>query len=90
MRSCKGELLSSAAAPTSPERPGAAGGERLAYSITDAASASGIGRTKLYEFIRDGRLEARKMGRRTLIPAASLHALLASLPTARPTFRTSG
>jgi excisionase family DNA binding protein len=42
-----------------------------------------IGRTKLFELIREGRLDARKMGRRTLIPARALDALMDSLPRAR-------
>jgi excisionase family DNA binding protein len=52
----------------------------LAYTILEAVRASGIGRTKLYELIREGRLEARKVGTRTLIPADGLRALLQSLP----------
>jgi excisionase family DNA binding protein len=54
----------------------------LAYTIADAAKASGLGRTSLYELIGAGKLEARKAGNRTLIPADSLRAYLASLPAA--------
>lgn len=50
--------------------------EPLAYSIADASRVSSIGRTRLYELIREGRLETRKIGKRTLIPAASLRALI--------------
>lgn len=50
--------------------------EPLAYSIADASRVSSIGRTRIYELIKEGRLEARKLGRRTLIPAASLRRLL--------------
>ena len=50
--------------------------EPLAYSIADACRASSIGRTRLYQLIGEGRLEARKIGKRTLIPAASLRALI--------------
>ena len=49
---------------------------KLAYSIAEAASAISIGRSKLYELIAEGRLETRKIGKRTLIPAASLAKLL--------------
>ncbi|MFN3991158.1 MAG: helix-turn-helix domain-containing protein [Erythrobacter sp.] len=48
----------------------------LAYSVSDACRVSSIGRTRLYQLIGEGRLEARKIGRRTLIPAASLRALI--------------
>ena len=49
---------------------------KLAYSIAEAASATSIGRSKLYELIAEGRLETRKIGKRTVIPAASLVKLL--------------
>ena len=48
----------------------------LAYSPADAARALSIGRTYLYSLIRDGKLETRKLGSRTLIPASSLQRLL--------------
>ena len=51
-------------------------GAPLAYSVKEACRVSSIGRTALYQLIAAGRLEARKLGRRTLIPADSLHKLL--------------
>lgn len=48
----------------------------LAYSVADAIRVSSIGKTRLYALIKEGRLEARKIGKRTLIPAASLRALI--------------
>ncbi len=51
--------------------------EPLAYSIRDACRISSLGRTRLYQLISEGRLEARKIGKRTLIPATSLRALIA-------------
>jgi excisionase family DNA binding protein len=56
--------------------------EVLAHTIADAAKVSGLGRTTLYEAIGAGKIEARKAGNRTLIPAESLRAYLASLPAA--------
>jgi excisionase family DNA binding protein len=50
--------------------------EPLAYSIADACRVSSIGRTKLYELIGNGQLEARRIGGRTLIPAPSLRRLI--------------
>lgn len=55
---------------------------KLAYTITQACDASGIGRTRLYELVAEGQLQARRCGGRTLIPAASLTAYIAGLPTA--------
>jgi excisionase family DNA binding protein len=50
--------------------------EKLLVSITDAAKALSLGRTSVYELIRAGELETRKMGRRRLITAASLRRLV--------------
>jgi excisionase family DNA binding protein len=49
---------------------------KLAYSIAEAANAISIGRSKLNQLIADGTVETRKIGKRTVIPAASLHRLL--------------
>ncbi len=49
---------------------------KLAFTIAEACHAVGIGRTKLYALIGEGRIETRKIGARTVIPADSLHALL--------------
>ena len=48
----------------------------LAYSVADACRVSSIGKTRLYALAKEGRLEMRKIGGRTLIPAASLRALI--------------
>lgn len=50
--------------------------EPLAYSIAEACRVSSLGRTRLYGLIGEGRLQSRKIGKRTLIPAASLRALI--------------
>lgn len=46
--------------------------EPLALSINDAAKALSLGRTSIYAMIGDGRLEAFKLGRRTLIRMESI------------------
>lgn len=53
--------------------------ETLAVSINDAAKALGLGRTSIYAMIGDGRLEAFKLGRRTLIKAVSIRRLVDEL-----------
>lgn len=50
--------------------------ERLAYSVADAARVTGLGRTTLYALMADGTLPSRKIGKRRLIPAASLMRLI--------------
>ena len=54
----------------------------LAFSISDACAAIGIGRTKLYNLIGEGKLEARAIGGRTVIPAEALRNFVANLPLA--------
>jgi excisionase family DNA binding protein len=53
---------------------------RLAYSIADVTRITGVGRSLLYEEIKEGRLRIRKLGRRTLIFDADLRAWLEGLP----------
>lgn len=48
----------------------------LAYSIAEATRVAPIGRTRIYQLIAEGKLEARKLGSRTIIPADSLHRLI--------------
>ena len=51
--------------------------ERLAYSINDTARTLSLGRTSVYALIKEGRLEAIKLGRRTLIKTDSIRRLVA-------------
>jgi excisionase family DNA binding protein len=53
--------------------------ERLVYTINDACAAARVGRTSLYKAINQKQLRAVKWGRRTLIPADSLHAYIKGL-----------
>jgi excisionase family DNA binding protein len=50
--------------------------EPIAVRIPEAIRLVGIGRSKLYELIASGEVEVVKIGRSTLIPTASLHALI--------------
>ena len=56
---------------------------RLAYTVKQATTALGIGRTLIYAEIRDGRLHARKIGRRTVILREDLRNWLEAQPAAR-------
>jgi excisionase family DNA binding protein len=49
---------------------------KLAYSIREACTASSLGKTTLYAHINAGRLNAIRVGGRTIIPAESLRSLL--------------
>ena len=53
---------------------------KLAYSIEEFASASGLGRTRLYDAIAAGQLRARKFGKRTVILVDDGRAFLMNLP----------
>ncbi len=50
--------------------------EPLAYSVADASRVSSLCKTRIYGLIKEGELEARKIGKRTVIPAASLRRLI--------------
>jgi len=50
--------------------------EPLAISINDAAKVLGLGRTSIYSLVAVGRLEAFKLGRRTLIKTESVKRLV--------------
>jgi len=49
---------------------------KLAFTVAEACHAVGISRSKLYELIGEGRVKARKIGSRTVIPADSLRGLI--------------
>lgn len=54
--------------------------EKLGVHTDEAADICGIGRTSLYEAMKDGRLKAKKAGRRTIILIDDLKAFLLTLP----------
>jgi excisionase family DNA binding protein len=55
----------------------------LAYPVNTFAKAIGVGRSKVYEEIRNGRLRAKKLGGRTLITGKDARDYLDCLPDAR-------
>ena len=58
--------------------------DKLSYSIEEASTLSGIGRTKIYEAINLNQLKARKFGKRTLILKSDLEEFLAKLSPYNP------
>ena len=54
--------------------------QKISYTIREASEATGIGRTKLYEYMQDGAIKPIKAGRRTLFKHADLVRLIDSLP----------
>jgi len=53
---------------------------RLAFSLADAASAIGVGKSTLHELIATGKLRVRKLGRRSLVLREDLEEYIQSLP----------
>lgn len=49
---------------------------RLGYRISELCAATGLGRTKVYELIASKQLEVVRVGRCTIVKAASVDALL--------------
>ncbi len=50
--------------------------EIYAVSVRQAGRMLSLGRTKIYELINQGRLDIRKIGRRTLVTTASIRRLI--------------
>lgn len=50
--------------------------ETITVSVQEAAKALSLGRSKIYELICSGDLKVVKIGRRTLITAASIRNLV--------------
>lgn len=54
----------------------------MLYSIEDVIARTSLGRSKIYELLASGELGSVKVGRRRLIPAASLDEFVEHLRTA--------
>ncbi len=52
------------------------GSQRLAFSPDEAADLLGVSRTLVFELLGNGRLPSVLLGRRRLIPATALTAIL--------------
>jgi len=50
--------------------------EPLTLTIDDTKKVIGLGATKIYELIGQGKLETVKIGRRTLVKTSSIRALV--------------
>lgn len=48
----------------------------ITVTIDGAKKATGLGNTKIYELIAEGKLQAVKVGRRTLVRTDSIRALM--------------
>lgn len=57
--------------------------QQICFSPSDAAKALGIGKSTLFAILARGQIKARKLGTRTLIPAAELVRYVESLPEAQ-------
>lgn len=54
-----------------------------AFSLEQVTDLTGLGRTSIFQAIRDRRLVAKKNGRRTIVLKADLEAFLSNLESAR-------
>jgi excisionase family DNA binding protein len=62
--------------------PGVQLDSKFALTVDEFAALSGLGRSKLYVAMRDGLLQARKFGRRTVILREEGQRFLNALPKA--------
>jgi hypothetical protein len=74
------ESLISTSNKAGPENRSTLSSKRLAYSINEVVSVSGLSRSLLYLEISAGRLVAHKAGRRTVILTSDLETWLSALP----------
>jgi excisionase family DNA binding protein len=56
----------------------------LAYTIAEVVAKTRLGERTIYKHIYEGRLTARKCGKRTLVLADDLNAFLRSMPCIPP------
>ena len=53
------------------------------YTVQEAADVLSLSRMSVYRLMSTGQLAAKKLGKRTVIPAESLDALISGLPSAQ-------
>ena len=53
---------------------------KIAHTIPQTVQCSGLSRSSIYDALKNGRLKARKAGRRTLIEDAELRRFIEDLP----------
>ncbi len=56
---------------------------RIAVSVAEAATISGLGKTSIYKLIANGKLSPRKLGKRTLVLMEDLDTAIRTLPTGK-------
>lgn len=54
--------------------------EPMVLGVKDAATFVGLSKSRLYELIGEGAIEARKLGARTVVPVASLRSYVENAP----------
>jgi excisionase family DNA binding protein len=59
--------------------------DRWTVTVEEAAQMLGISRSSAYECVRRGELRALRLGRRLVVPRASLEELLGATPAVLPT-----
>ena len=58
--------------------------ERRVFTISEFLERYGIGRTRFYEEVAEGRLRLRKLGKKSLVTVDDAEAWLESLPASSP------
>jgi hypothetical protein len=56
--------------------------DKLVYRPREAQDALGVKSTKFWALVKEGKLETRKLGGATVVPADSLKRFVESLPSA--------
>lgn len=56
--------------------------QQLSHSINEIPALTGLGRTKIYEYMNSGKLKSRKIGKRRIILREDLENFLKNLEEA--------
>ena len=56
--------------------------QQLSYAIAEVPAITGLGRTKIYEYMNSGKLKSRKIGKRRIILKEDLEHFLKNLEEA--------
>ena len=53
--------------------------QRITISVADAMSATGLGKTSMYELLNDGSIRSFKVGKKRLVILESIHEWIANM-----------
>lgn len=68
---------------TKPRRPELPPGAKLAYTVGETAAALGLSPATIWDMLKEGEIQAKRLRGRTLVPREEIERVLAAAPSAR-------